>query len=159
MKPPLRERLLTAGMYWAEYRRRYAMAMARLEKLEARRPLDVREQAFKAYLLLRTMQPDEAHILFARVHDQVRGRTDAEGRYLAHYALYWLGLIREDPFKAREQSREARKVECEPRLKRQLWVGNWDAQDPLDAEFDAWIGANPPPEEGLRKRPPGAPRT
>lgn len=158
MRPPFRERLLMAGIHWAEYRHRYPKAMARLETLEARRPLKTREQAFKAYLLLRTTKPDEARELFTSVRDMVKDRSDPESRYLTHYVQYWIAIIRWEPFNAREQSRKARTIECDPRLKNDLWVGDMDVEDPLDAEFDAWVRANPPGEKDLRKRIPGRPR-
>ena len=155
MKRPFRERWLIAVMYWAESGRRYEKAMDRLEELEGRRPLEMSEQAFKAYLLLRTMKPDAAHDLFLRVRDLVKDRPDPESQYLTRYAQYWLAMIRWDPFNARQESREALRIECKPRLKRQLWVGKWDDQYPLDAEFDAWMKANAPGEADLRKRASG----
>lgn len=151
-KRPWRERWLMAGSIWAEHRRRYRDALERLERLEGLRPLDLREKARKAMLLLRAGEAERSHDLFLEVREAARSRGDAEHRYLLHHALAWLAYIRLDPFDAREQERKAAAIDCSPRLKRTLWVGDPDRPDPLDQAFDAWIEANPPSGEDLRKR-------
>ena len=151
-KRPWRERWLLAGAIWAERRRRYGAALQRLERLERLRPLDLREKALKAMLLLQAGEPERSHDLFLEVREAARGRDGAEHLYLLHHALAWLAYIRSDPFDAREQERKAAAIDCSPQLKRTLWLGDSDRPGPLDDAFDAWIKANPPTDEDLRKR-------
>ena len=141
-----------AGAIWAQGRRRYRDALQRLERLERLRPLDLREKALNAMLLLQAGEPERSHDLFLEVREAAKSRDDAEHLYLLHHAQAWLAYIRFDPFDAREQERKAAAIDCSPRLKRTLWVGDPDRPDPLDEEFDAWIKANPPTGEDLRKR-------
>ena len=146
-----RERWLLGRILWAEYRRRNARALRLLGRLEALGPLKLHERALKAKLLLLTGEPERAHDLFVDVRDQAAVRGDAVGDYIRRYAEFWHAHIRWDPFNARAARRAADQIECDPRLKRLLWIYP-DAPDPLDLEFDGGVDANPPGPEAFRKR-------
>jgi hypothetical protein len=147
-----RERWLYAGAAWAESSGRYDKALARIEELEALQPLDLAKQAFKAMLLLRNGEPERSHDLFLKVREEAKNLSDPKHQYIRHYAQAWLAHIRSDPFSTRREERKAAEIDCHPRLKRLLWLPSPDRPDPLDQEFDAWMKANAPTEDDLRKR-------
>ncbi len=151
-RPNFRYAWLAARMFWQEYKDRPDRALPLLLAMEERRPLTLMLRALKAKLLLSTGEPELAHDLFLDVREAARERDDPETRYIRHFAQAWLARIRWDPFNASEQDRAAAKVDCRRSLKSLLWLPAPDQPDPLDLEFDAWIEANPPMEDDLKKR-------
>lgn len=153
MTRPSRESWQMMTVLWARMRRQYGLALQRLDALAAMRPPSLAERALPAPLLLSAGDPETAHDSLIEVRGAAQALDDAEADHIRRYAQFWLAMIRRHPFDARRELREAAAVRCAPRLRRRLWLPPPGAlDDPLDAEFDAWVKANPPGEGDFRNR-------